>query len=377
MLGTYHLQVSLYSFSSITGVLQRDQAEGSGSLRKVFENCCCTQSNCTCDFVKKLINRFSKTEIPHSIACACQQTDQNEIQTIGLQAHVETQNQNQQTTALAVDDKCLQTEKHMSKSESQTIGIQTLVNQNLQMNILSDAQTGVLRLEENYQNIGIQAVTQVSDEILQTSVEQQSVSKNSVSTHISINGGTQTKGVSFVNKSTSSATHSVSTSPDLINKQKDAFVSATRDSDDTSLRDIKKQQDATTSPIIRAVDAITSSRMDLAFAEYIKKQVVVGSLQANEFIRSHSDSSQPTSPSKSSTSTSSHRKKKVLHVCCCTQTESKSHVKSQRRNVKVQIESSGTHSDKENVKHKSYHMTTSSTTYEICPSILVSSYNGM
>lgn len=369
-----------------------DQAGSSRSLRKVFENCACTQTSCTCDFVEQLINRFAKVDIPGSTACdsKCLQTDQNEIQTVGLQTRIETQNQNQQTPVLTVDDKCLQTEKHMSKSESQSVGIQTLVNiqnQNQQTNISADAQTEILKLGEN---VGTQAATRIKDQILEKSqsVEQRKVLKSKVDTHINVNGETQTKEVNFVSE-TISTTHSTSASPDHVKNKKDASVFPILDFDGIDSNNIRRQQDAATSPVayrigttsdhvVKKKDATTSPRMDLA--KYIKKQLESGSQAVTtNSTRSHSDSSQPTSSSKTSTSTSTsdRQKKKILHVCCCSQTDSKPHDKNRRRNVRVQVESSGTYSDKENAKHKVNNLTTNSIAYEICPSILVSSYNGM
>ncbi|XP_018579152.1 uncharacterized protein LOC108917157 [Anoplophora glabripennis] len=311
----------------------RDEETTYGSLRKVFENCACTQDNCTCDFVEKLMNRFSKTDVPVSTACdnKCLQTDQGEIQSVGLQTRIDTQSQKQQTTILTVDDKCLQTEKYVSESESQTIGIQTWVNNQNEIQQTSvavvNAQTEFLKLEGNFQNIGIQTKTDVKDQILQTSrsLDEQNGLKNN------------TKGVSFVDVNTSPQPQSVRTSPDHVTKQK-----GTPDS-----------------PKLHFVGTSAA---------------VASQTSAANSVHSHSDSSRPTSSSKSSGFTSDHQKK-VISICCCTQSESKPQGRNRGRNVRVQIDSSGTHSEKEDRKRKIDSLTTNSASYEICPSILVSSYN--
>ncbi|KAJ8920128.1 hypothetical protein NQ315_011785 [Exocentrus adspersus] len=298
------------------GSPRRNEASRYSSLKRVFDNCACTQTSCKCDFVQKLMSRFTQAEV------------RADTRTEDLQ------------TAFKGDDKVLQTG---TPGESHGVGIQThtdTTNKSLQTtprNMLNaDAQTLISKVGDDVQNVGIQTSADATDEILQTMYEPIFGKKTD-----GINIG---KGVSF---DTRSPSRSPRRSPESAQTNQYADASNQRNSPDLHGA--------------AASQTVGSPRIEES-----------AGTQTNG--KKRSDSSRPTS---SQSSKSDNGKRKIICICCCTQTESKSKEseKSRVRNAKVQVRSGGATSSKEERRSRGDSLTTSSVTYEICPSLLASTYD--
>ncbi|KAJ8942755.1 hypothetical protein NQ314_009966 [Rhamnusium bicolor] len=139
-----YLKKDFVSSAISKNVLPRQHAVEiqSGSLKRVFENCCCTtqmaQAKCHCDFVQKLINHFDISDIPSTILKDLNYYDNKNSQTeeskpkcacqhVGIQTQMEIKHQNLQTLC-DIENKVSQTDDCLAGHDCKHVGVQTHTN---------------------------------------------------------------------------------------------------------------------------------------------------------------------------------------------------------------------------------------------------------